>query len=149
MLIPTRIYVKELVPVIKSGKIKAFAHITGGGLIENIPRILSNNLGVQLDARNWNIPEVFPWLAATGEVNEFEMLRTFNCGIGGVLIVQKKEVSEVLTHLKSYGAKQIGTVININTSNGNNILISRGHNFAHNNNEILIMSITIALIDYV
>lgn len=117
LLIPTRIYVKELIPVIKSGKIKAFAHITGGGLLENIPRILPNNLCVELEAKSWNIPEVFPWLAAAGGVNEFELLRTFNCGIGGVLIIKKEDASEVLAHLKPYEANQIGKIVEVKTGN--------------------------------
>lgn len=97
---------------------KAFAHITGGGLLENIPRILPNNVSVQLEATSWNIPEVFPWLAAAGGVNEFEMLRTFNCGIGGVLIIKQEDSSEILKQLKPYKATAIGVVKKRSDSNG-------------------------------
>lgn len=88
---------------------RAFAHITGGGLVENIPRVLTNRLAVELDALEWDIPTVFGWLAALGEINEPEMLRTFNCGIGGVLIVQKGHENDVLKVLK-HNAKVIGRV---------------------------------------
>lgn len=64
---PTKIYVKSVVPALRTNLVKGFAHITGGGLIENIPRILPNHLGVTLDATNWNILPIFGWLAAIGE----------------------------------------------------------------------------------
>lgn len=117
LLAPTKIYVKELVALIKRGKIKAFAHITGGGLLENIPRILPDNLRVLLNAKKWKMPPVFPWLAAAGGVNEFEMLRTFNCGIGGVLVIKNEDVNDVLSHLKTIGASLIGKVV-VRTNNG-------------------------------
>lgn len=63
---PTRIYVKSVISAIKTGKVKAFAHITGGGLLENVPRVLPKQLGVTLDAKKWKIPAVFPWLATAG-----------------------------------------------------------------------------------
>lgn len=107
---PTKIYVKAAIPAIKTGKVKAFAHITGGGLTENIPRILPKNLAVELDAKNWKIPSVFPWLAAVGGVNEVEMLRTFNCGVGGVLIVKKEDEKEILGLVQPYGATVVGNV---------------------------------------
>ncbi|KAF5292718.1 hypothetical protein FQR65_LT11186 [Abscondita terminalis] len=110
LLTPTKIYVKALKEIIKK-YVKAFAHITGGGLLENIPRILPNNLAVELNSLNWKIPKVFGWLAVVGGVNEFEMLRTFNCGIGGVLIIKKEDELSVLNSLKSERAVKLGTVV--------------------------------------
>lgn len=73
-LTPTRIYVKALLPALRSGKVKAFAHITGGGLIENVPRVLPKELGVQLDAERWTIPPVVGWLAVAGNFVPRELL---------------------------------------------------------------------------
>ncbi|MBC8239359.1 MAG: phosphoribosylformylglycinamidine cyclo-ligase [Alphaproteobacteria bacterium] len=91
LLTPTRIYVKSCLAAIRSGEnqggIRAFAHITGGGLTENIPRILPDGTGVRLDAGSWPVPSVFPWLASAGGVVPEEMVRTFNCGVGMVVIV--------------------------------------------------------------
>lgn len=91
---------------------KAFSHITGGGLLENIPRVLPNHLKVELDSSQWRVPPVFGWLARTGNVDEDEMARTFNCGIGGALIVNSKEVDEVLEMIQRNGetAWKIGFV---------------------------------------
>lgn len=96
---------------VKTGKVKAFAHITGGGLIENIPRVLPENLSVELDAKKWKIPEVFAWLAVVGGINESELLRTFNCGIGGVVIVAKEEEGTILRLLQDYDAVCVGSVV--------------------------------------
>nr|UXX33476.1 trifunctional purine biosynthetic protein adenosine-3-like protein [Holotrichia oblita] len=111
LLTPTKIYVKDVGKAIQTGKVKAFAHITGGGLVENIPRILPSNLAVELDIKKWNIPEVFPWLGAVGGINESEMLRTFNCGVGGVLIINKEAESSILELLQECNAVSIGKVI--------------------------------------
>ncbi|XP_045477658.1 trifunctional purine biosynthetic protein adenosine-3 [Harmonia axyridis] len=111
LLTPTKIYVKSVVPLIKSEKIKAFAHITGGGLLENIPRILPSHLAVRLNARKWTIPKVFAWLSVMGGVNEFELLRTLNCGIGGILVVRKEDSEEIIDHLKQDGGTIIGEVM--------------------------------------
>jgi phosphoribosylamine--glycine ligase / phosphoribosylglycinamide formyltransferase / phosphoribosylformylglycinamidine cyclo-ligase len=94
LLTPTKIYVADVLPLLRKGNARALAHITGGGLLENIPRVLpkEKNLGVQLDAITWKIPEVFGWLAAKGNINEFEMLRTFNCGIGMVIILPRGDI---------------------------------------------------------
>nr|XP_023024941.1 trifunctional purine biosynthetic protein adenosine-3 [Leptinotarsa decemlineata] len=111
LLTPTKIYVKDVIPAIKTGKVKAFAHITGGGLVENIPRILPGDVAVELDASKWNIPDVFPWLATAGGVNEFEMLRTFNCGVGAVMIVENKNLEEILRMVEPCGASVIGRIM--------------------------------------
>lgn len=91
-LIPTKLYQADVLPLLQKGNVKALAHITGGGLLENIPRILPPSLGVQLDAVTWKIPPVFGWLAAKGNVTDQEMLRTFNCGIGMILILPRGEI---------------------------------------------------------
>ncbi|KAJ8923320.1 hypothetical protein NQ315_001878 [Exocentrus adspersus] len=122
LLTPTKIYVQSVLPAIKTGKVKAFAHITGGGLVENIPRILPKGLAVELDAKNWSIPSVFAWLALMGGINETEMLRTFNCGVGAVLIV-KKEDSHAILELMQPGASVIGSV----TKNQKQVAV---HNFS-------------------
>ncbi|KAH9634363.1 hypothetical protein HF086_010843 [Spodoptera exigua] len=95
-LVPTGIYVKALLPAIKKQLIKGLAHITGGGLLENIPRILPPGIKVKLDATKFNIKPVFGWLQAKGVVSDFEMLRTFNCGVGMVVIVDPVCVKELL-----------------------------------------------------
>ncbi|XP_050545152.1 trifunctional purine biosynthetic protein adenosine-3 [Daktulosphaira vitifoliae] len=97
-LTPTNIYVERVLPAIRNDHIKALAHITGGGLLENIPRILPENKKVVLDATKWEIKPVFGWIAATGSINEIEMLRTMNCGLGMILIVAKEFVDDVLVH---------------------------------------------------
>ncbi|XP_063917756.1 trifunctional purine biosynthetic protein adenosine-3 [Zophobas morio] len=111
LLTPTKIYVKNVIPAVKTGKVKAFAHITGGGLDENIPRILPAHLAVELDATKWDIPVIFPWLATAGGVNQAELLRTFNCGIGGVLIIDGKHEQEVIKRISCEDATKIGTVV--------------------------------------
>ncbi|CAG9835950.1 unnamed protein product [Diabrotica balteata] len=111
LLTPTKIYVKSVIPAIKTGKVKAFAHITGGGLLENIPRILPDNVAVELDATKWSIPEVFPWLATAGGVHQVELLRTFNCGLGGVLVVKSEDSDAVWNLVKNEGATIVGKVV--------------------------------------
>ena len=86
LLEPTRIYVKSGLPPIRAGHIKALAHITGGGLIENPPRVVPNHLAVEIDAARWTLPAVFGWLMRQGHVAPEEMARTFNCGIGMVVV---------------------------------------------------------------
>lgn len=110
---PTRIYAGVIAPLLRTNKIKAIAHITGGGLSENIPRVLSNNLAVHLNAEKMDIPPVFSWLSENGNIVNEELQRTFNCGIGLILIVSKENAQEIETHLK-FGshAKTIGFVKN-------------------------------------
>ncbi|EFN74918.1 Trifunctional purine biosynthetic protein adenosine-3 [Camponotus floridanus] len=110
LLQPTKIYVKSVVPALRTNLVKGFAHITGGGLIENIPRILPSHLGVTLDATKWNILPIFGWLAAIGGINKHEMLRTFNCGIGAVLICSEKDKTKILNKLKDETPVIIGSV---------------------------------------
>merc|ERR1711871_638144 len=105
LLIPTKIYVKSLMPLIKSRKLKGMAHITGGGLIENLPRCLPTTLSAQVDltSSGWRLPPVFQWLREVSRLQQPELLRTFNCGIGMILIVGPKEVSSVLEALEDSG----------------------------------------------
>lgn len=107
---PTKIYVKSVLGALRSGRVKAFAHITGGGLTENIPRVLPDTLGVELDANAWPMPAVFPWVAAAGGVNETEMLKTFNCGIGAVMIVSPADLQHALSMITDENTFVIGKV---------------------------------------
>lgn len=103
-LTPTKLYVSAVLPLLRYENVKALAHITGGGLLENIPRILPSHLGVHLDAVTWKIPPVFGWLAAKGNVGDQEMLRTFNCGVGMVIILPRGEIDwELIPDAKLIG----------------------------------------------
>jgi phosphoribosylaminoimidazole synthetase len=99
LLEPTRIYVKTVLPHLKAGRIKGLAHITGGGLIENPPRAVADGLVARFDWDAWVMPPVFQWLAETGGVAEAEMRRTFNCGVGLLLIVGPDQLPVVLEGL--------------------------------------------------
>ena len=112
LLTPTRLYVKSTLSAIKHGGVHALAHITGGGLTENLPRVLPEGLGAQIDLNAWELPPVFKWLAATGGIVESEMLKTFNSGIGMVLSVAASEADAVTATLTAAGENvmQIGTV---------------------------------------
>ncbi|KAM8904386.1 trifunctional purine biosynthetic protein adenosine-3 [Spinachia spinachia] len=102
LLTPTKIYSRLLLPIIRSGAVKAYAHITGGGLLENIPRVLPQELAVDLDASRWSIPPVFSWLHKEGGLSEEEMARTFNCGLGAVLVVAPVDARRVLCQLQAH-----------------------------------------------
>ncbi len=99
LLEPTRIYIRTVLPHLKAGRIKGLAHITGGGLIENPPRAIADGLVARFDWNAWALPPVFQWLAETGGVSEQEMRRTFNCGIGLMLIVSPDDLPDVLEGL--------------------------------------------------
>jgi phosphoribosylformylglycinamidine cyclo-ligase len=100
---PTRIYVKSLLPVVRGGKIDALAHITGGGLLENIPRVLPQGAHAVVDAGAWDQPALMSFLQEQGNIEPGEMARTFNCGIGMVLAVQPELASEVVAELEEAG----------------------------------------------
>uniref|UniRef100_A0A6Q2WV86 ATP-grasp domain-containing protein n=1 Tax=Esox lucius TaxID=8010 RepID=A0A6Q2WV86_ESOLU len=102
LLTPTKIYSRLLLPILRSGAIKAYAHITGGGLLENIPRVLPQELAVDMDASRWTIPPVFSWLQKEGGLCEEEMGRTFNCGLGAVLVVAFPDAQRVLRQIQAH-----------------------------------------------
>lgn len=99
LLAPTRLYVKPTLAAVKAGGVHAMAHITGGGLTENLPRVLPQGLGAAVDLGSWSLPPVFQWLAEVGGIDEGEMLKTFNAGVGMVLVVAEgraESLSELL-----------------------------------------------------
>ncbi len=114
LLAPTRIYVKPLLSLFNKVQVKALAHITGGGLLENIPRVLPPNTNAEIDGKSWQRPAVFDWLQQQGNVASHEMHRTFNCGIGMVVVVAAADASTVLAHLAAnqLAAWQIGVISN-------------------------------------
>ena len=103
LLAPTRIYVKSLLPLVRGGKIQGLAHITGGGLLENIPRILPEGLHAEVDADAWPQPRLMAFLQAQGNIEPEEMARTFNCGIGMAVVVRADDVSSVVQALEKAG----------------------------------------------
>lgn len=105
VLAPTRIYVKPLLALMQQIQVKGLAHITGGGLTENIPRILPAETQVQIHQDSWQMPELFQWLQKTGNIELKEMYRTFNCGIGMVVIVSRQEADKAIELLKAQGEK--------------------------------------------
>jgi len=112
LLTPTRIYVKSLLALMDAMPIHAMAHITGGGLLENVPRVLPDGVCAVIDAGAWTTPPIFDWLRRHGGVSETEMLRTFNCGIGMVVCVPEQLAESALTRLRGTGeaAWRIGTI---------------------------------------
>ncbi len=103
LLRPTRIYVKSTLAAAKAGTLKGLAHITGGGLIENVPRVLPDNVVAEIDGKAWTPPPVFAWLASVGGVTAHEMARTFNCGIGMVLVTAPEKAAEAARLLTGHG----------------------------------------------
>jgi phosphoribosylformylglycinamidine cyclo-ligase len=103
LLAPTRIYVPSVLALHRSGLLKAAAHITGGGLPGNVPRVLPEGVVAEIEAGSWPLPEVFRWLAQAGDVAEEEMLRVFNCGLGMVLVVAQADAAMALTALRTAG----------------------------------------------
>ena len=118
LLVPTRLYVRSCLAALRasgvSGSgIRAMAHITGGGLVENIPRVLPKTLAVELDAASWPLPPIFRWLAETGGLDHHEMSRTFNCGIGMAVVVAADAAERITTCLAEAGETvfRIGDVV--------------------------------------
>jgi phosphoribosylformylglycinamidine cyclo-ligase len=112
LLEPTRIYVKPVLALIEALPVKGLAHITGGGLVENVPRVLPEAAAAHLEKDHWPRPAIFDWLQAQGNVPESDMHRTFNCGIGMVVVVAREHLAAALAILRGHGeqAWEIGTI---------------------------------------
>jgi len=115
---PTRIYVKNALEVIAKHDVHALSHITGGGFWENIPRVLPENSKAVIDGKSWQWPSIFNWLQEQGNIDTYEMYRTFNCGVGIIMVVPQSDLASALTQLNELGenAWHIG---NIAQRNGN------------------------------
>ncbi|MFT5350015.1 MAG: phosphoribosylformylglycinamidine cyclo-ligase [Planctomycetota bacterium] len=113
LLEPTRIYIKPVLELLKHVRLKAIAHITGGGLLENLPRIMPDNTTAMIDCESWRWPAIFNWLMETGNIDSNEMYRTFNCGVGLVLIVEASRADETIKQLNRLGedAWRLGEII--------------------------------------
>jgi phosphoribosylformylglycinamidine cyclo-ligase len=112
LLTPTRLYVTQALAAVKAGGVHALAHITGGGLTENLPRVLPEDMGAEVDLAAWDLPPVFKWLAATGGMAEAELLKTFNCGIGMIVVVAADRADALTAVLEEAGetVSRIGSV---------------------------------------
>lgn len=112
LMAPTRIYVKPILNLSGSVDIKGIAHITGGGITENIPRILVDGLTAEIDTSSWQVPAIFEWLQQEGNIETAEMRRTFNCGIGMTVIVAADDADEAIASLNASGesAWRLGTI---------------------------------------
>ncbi|HEY5710738.1 MAG TPA: phosphoribosylformylglycinamidine cyclo-ligase [Allosphingosinicella sp.] len=112
LMAPTRIYVRALLPLVRAGKVKAMAHITGGGLLENIPRVLPADIHAFVEADQWELPRLMAFLQAEGNIEPGELGRTFNCGVGMALIVAEEDVKDVIQALEEAGetAFEIGAL---------------------------------------
>ncbi len=117
LLMPTRLYVKPVLAALRAGGVHGLAHITGGGLTENLPRILPEGLGVQVDLSAWTPPPVFGWLTRTGGVAEAEMLKTFNCGIGMVVICAPDR-ADALTALLAEAGETVTALGHVTAGDG-------------------------------
>ena len=113
LLAPTRLYVKQALAAVRAGGVHALAHITGGGLTENLPRVLPDGIGATIDLSSWELPPVFRWLAETARMEEAELLKTFNCGIGMIVVVaaDKAPALEALLRAEGESVTRIGAVI--------------------------------------
>ena len=103
LLAPTRLYVKQALEAVRAGGVHALAHITGGGLTENPPRVIPDGLACEIDLDAWPLPKVFEWLAKTADMNEQELLKTFNCGIGMMLVVSADRAEALAEILRAAG----------------------------------------------
>lgn len=117
LLAPTRIYVKPVLALLEKVKVEAISHITGGGFWENIPRVLPENAKVVVDESSWQWPVVFNWLQENGNVTQHEMYRTFNCGVGLILVVDENDADEAVRILNE-GGEQAWLLGHIEDRNG-------------------------------
>jgi phosphoribosylformylglycinamidine cyclo-ligase len=119
LLEPTKIYVKSVLELIKNCNVKALSHITGGGLLENIPRVLPENTCAQIDQSSWKTPGIFNWLQKNGNVEQNEMYKTFNCGVGMVLVISSDELDKAISLLNENGEKawHLGKITEMNDEN--------------------------------
>ncbi len=119
---PTKIYVNSILSLINSLPVNAISHITGGGLLENIPRVLPNNLAARLDSSSWIMPDIFKWLQTEGNIDSKELYRVLNCGIGMVVVTSKNSSQAAIDCLKDSGenAWLVGEIVN---STGNQVVI--------------------------
>ena len=110
---PTRIYVRSILSLLNTLPVHAISHITGGGLLENIPRVLPDHLAAKLDPASWTQPEIFQWLQDQGNIATSEMYRVLNCGVGMVVVISRESSNEAINHLNSCGenAWLIGEVV--------------------------------------
>lgn len=113
LLTPTRMYVKSCLAAVRAGGVRALAHITGGGLVENLPRVLPDSLNAEIDAGTWRANPIFGWLADAGSIAAGEMLRTFNCGIGMVIVAEPAAAAGIRDCLSDYGetVSEIGRIV--------------------------------------
>ncbi len=113
LLAPTRIYVKPVLSLMQSVNVKGLAHITGGGITENLPRILADDVHPEIDTASWQPGPVFDWLQSHGNIAVDEMRRTFNCGVGMVIVVDEQDVTAAIDVLESHGesAFRLGKIV--------------------------------------
>ena len=110
---PTRIYVRSILSLLNTLPVHAISHITGGGLLENIPRVMPSHLSAKLDSTSWTQPEIFQWIQDQGNIDSAEMYRVLNCGVGMVVVISKDLSNEAINHLNACGEKAwlIGEVV--------------------------------------
>ena len=113
LLAPTRLYVKQALAAVRAGGVHALAHITGGGLTENPPRVVPEGLACEINLSSWDLPPVFRWLAKTANMSEPELLKTFNCGIGMIAFVDQSRAAELSALFRDQGETvvELGRVV--------------------------------------
>jgi phosphoribosylformylglycinamidine cyclo-ligase len=125
LLEPTRIYVKPVLALLEKVDVHSLSHITGGGLLENLPRVMPENTRAMIQPGNWTQPAVFDWLQQQGNIEATEMYRTFNCGIGMVAVVDAADADSTIATLKEQGveASQIGIIESSDTASPEVIIL--------------------------
>jgi phosphoribosylformylglycinamidine cyclo-ligase len=119
---PTRIYVKSVLSLIEKLPVHAISHITGGGLLENIPRVLPADLAAKLDANSWELPEIFRFLQDNGNIDIMEMYRVFNCGVGMIIVVPAEQSEQAIAHLNELD-ETAWLIGDITKNDGNQVII--------------------------